>query len=127
MDGSAAVHPIGERPMRIIMYTPDGYMSAQLMPPGRRPFALGDWFYGTAEEYREEGSTSIASSRRFHVDEGKTLTHSMFVSLFPNWTGQTQPRVVGIEGDRLRLSTTAPILSAKVVMSHLQWQRAGKE
>ena len=58
VDGSAAVHPLGERPMGIIMYTPDGYMSAQLMRPGRRPFASGDWFDGTAKEYREEASTT---------------------------------------------------------------------
>jgi hypothetical protein len=99
------------------------------MRPGRRPFASGDWFDGNAEEYREEASTYIAYSRPFHVDEEKkTLTHSMFVSLFPNGTGQTQPRVVEIEEDRLRLSTESAIRSAgKVVMSYLEWQRAGKE
>jgi hypothetical protein len=42
----------------------------------------------------------IAYSGPFHTDEEKqTLTHSMFVSLFPNWLGQTQPRVVKIEND----------------------------
>jgi hypothetical protein len=33
-------------------------------------------------------------------EEKKALMHSMFVSLFPNWLGQTQPRVARIE--RLR-------------------------
>jgi hypothetical protein len=28
--------------MGIIMYTPDGYMSAQLSKPDRKPFASGD-------------------------------------------------------------------------------------
>jgi hypothetical protein len=127
--GSAPFHPLGERPKGIIMYTPDGYMSAQLMRPERRPFASGDWFDGTEEEYREEASTYIAYSGPFHVDEEKrTLTHSMLVSLFPNWTGQTQPRVVKIEGDKLFLSTESPLKSGgKIVMSYLQWQRAGKE
>jgi Lipocalin-like domain len=129
VDGSAPFHPLGERPKGIIMYTPDGYMSAQLMRPERRPFASGDWFDGTEEEYREEASTYIAYSVPFHVDEEKrTLTHSMLVSLFPNWTGQTQPRVVKIEGDKLFLSTESPLKSGgKIVMSYLQWQRAGKE
>ena len=50
----------------------------------------------------------------------------MFVSLFPNWTGQIQPRVVQIDGDTLQLSTAVPIRSGgKVVMSYLQWRRAG--
>jgi hypothetical protein len=60
VDGSAPFHRWGERPKGIIMYTPDGYMSAQLMRPERRPFASGDWFDGTDEEYREEASTYIA-------------------------------------------------------------------
>ena len=48
VDGSAPNHPMGERPMGIIMYTSDGYMSAQLMRPNRRPFASGDWFKATS-------------------------------------------------------------------------------
>jgi hypothetical protein len=49
----------------------------------------------------------------------------MFISLFPNWVGQTQPRVVKIEGDTLHLSTAEPIPSGgKVVNSYLTWERA---
>jgi hypothetical protein len=33
VDGSAPFYPMGEEPQGIIMYTPDGYMSAQLMHP----------------------------------------------------------------------------------------------
>jgi hypothetical protein len=68
----------------------------------------------------------IAYSGPFHTDEEKqTLTHSMFVSLFPNWLGQTQPRVVKIEGDMLYLSSETPIMSGgKKVNSQLVWRRA---
>ena len=75
-------------------------MSAQLSKPNRKPFASRDWFKGTDEDYKREASSYIAYTGEFHVDEqAKTLTHSMFVSLFPNWSGQTQGRVVKIEGD----------------------------
>ncbi|HJW55228.1 MAG TPA: lipocalin-like domain-containing protein [Burkholderiaceae bacterium] len=53
------------------MYTPDSYMSARLMRPGRTPFATGDWFGGTDEEGREEAQGYIAYSdlfRKRHVD-----------------------------------------------------------
>ena len=91
------------------MYTPDGYMSAQLERPGRPPFASGDWFKGTAEEIKEEAAGYIAYCGPFHTDEEKQqLTHSMFVSLFPNWIAQTQPRVVKIADDMLHLSTASP-------------------
>jgi Lipocalin-like domain len=68
-------------------------------------------------------ATDVAA---FHTDEEKqTLAHSMFVSLFPNWLGQTQPRVVKIEGDMLHLSSATPIMSGgKKVNSHLVWHRA---
>jgi hypothetical protein len=115
-----------EKPEGIMMYTPDGYMSAQLMHPGRPRFASGDWFRGSDEEIKEEALGYIAYSGPFHTDEEKqTLRHSMFVSLFPNWLGQTQPRVVKIEGDMLHLSSATPIMSGgKRTMSYLSWRRA---
>jgi len=128
VNGLGPNHPIGENPMGIIMYTPDGYMSAQLMRPNRSPFASGDWFKATPEEYGREASTYFAYSGPFHVDEEKKiLTHSVFVSLFPNWIGQTQQRVVKIEGDTLHLSTVSPIQSGgQTVNAYLQWRRASK-
>jgi hypothetical protein len=126
VDGSPSFHPMSEQPMGIIMYTPDGYMSAPLSKPDRKPFASGDWFKGTPEEYGREATTYIAYTGKFHVDEeAQKLTHSMFVSLFPNWIGQTQPRVVKIEGDYLYLHTASPIESGgKKVNSFLKWKRA---
>jgi hypothetical protein len=52
VDGSPLGHPLGEDATGLIMYTPDGYMSAQLMRAGRKPFGSGDWFNGTPEEYQ---------------------------------------------------------------------------
>ncbi len=126
VDGSTPFYPMGEKPQGLIMYTSDGYMSAQLMHPDRPPFASGDWFRGSDEEFKEEALGYIAYSGPFHTDEVKqTLTHSMFVSLFPNWLGQTQARVVKIEGDVLHLSSATPIMSGgKRTMSYLSWRRA---
>ncbi|WP_079189043.1 lipocalin-like domain-containing protein [Streptomyces kebangsaanensis] len=126
VDGSEPFEPLGHEPRGIIMYTSDWYMSAQLSGPDRPGFASGDWFDGTPEEYTAEATSYIAYSGPFHVDEEKrTLTHSMFVSLFPDWTGRTQPRVVELEGDTLRLSTASPIRSSgRTVHSALTWRRA---
>jgi hypothetical protein len=126
VNGSPQRFPLGERPEGILMYAPDGYMSAQLMRPGRGTFASGDMFKGTPEEFADEAIGYLAYSGPFHVDEvTRTLTHSMSVSLFPGWVGQTQPRVAKLEGTRLELSTALPTLSGGVeVMAHLQWERA---
>jgi hypothetical protein len=126
VDGNPDRLPMGKEPKGLILYTPDGYMSAQLMTPGRALFASGDWFEATPEEFEEEATGYVAYSGPFHVDETKrTLTHSMDVSLFPNWIGQTQPRIVSIEGDELHLSTAAPVKSGGAsVMAYLTWKRA---
>jgi hypothetical protein len=126
VDGSAPRHPFGKDARGLIMYTPDGYMSAQLCTAQRAPFSSGDWFEGTDAEYRAEGSSYVAYSGPFEIDEDQqTLRHSMFVSLFPNWTGQTQARVARLEGDLLELSTAAPIArSGKQVHARLVWKRA---
>jgi hypothetical protein len=126
VDGSAPFYPFGETPQGIIMYTPDGFMSAQLCRPDRAPFVSGDWFDGTPEEYGAQATTYIAYTGPFHVnEEDRTLSHSMFISMFPNWIGQTQPRVVRIEEGFLNLSTASPIRSGgKLVNSRLRWQRA---
>lgn len=73
-----------------------------------------------------EATSYIAYSGPLHVDEEKQApTHWTFVSLFPNWIGQTQPRTVKIEDNTPHLGTTAPIQStAKTVDSALTWRRA---
>ncbi|MEH0887393.1 lipocalin-like domain-containing protein [Enterobacter sp. UNJFSC 003] len=124
--GGNPIHRLGEKPKGLIIYTPDGYMSAQLMLPERTDFKSGDWFDATPDEYCHEATSYIAYSGKFFVNElEQTLQHSMYVSLFPNWTGQTQPRVVDIQGGVLKLSSASPIFSGGVeVMSYLEWHRA---
>ena len=87
--------PLGEKPEGIIMYTSDGYMSAQLCSPGRKNFEGGDMYRGEVQDYVAEGSSYIAYTGPFYVDEKKqALKHEMQISLFPNWTGQQQVRLV---------------------------------
>ena len=125
VDGSASEYPMTEEPMGLLLYTADGYVSAQLMRPGRKPLESDEWFRGSDEEFREEASGYVAYSGEFHVDEAtRSLTHSMFVSLFPNWLGQTQPRAVRVEGDDLYLGSVTPGLSGgRMVMAYLHWRR----
>ncbi|WP_428773319.1 lipocalin-like domain-containing protein [Vibrio sp.] len=123
LDGSEPIYPFGKSPKGIIMYTPDGYMSAQISTLNRPHFASGDWFKGSEKELANEASSYIAYTGPFDVDEEThSLTHTMFISLFPNWTGQTQPRKVKLEGKSLWLSTASPIISGgKEVHSYLHW------
>ena len=119
-------HPFGEHPLGLILYTPDGYVSAQLQRPERPPFADGDLLQATPEEYAAAGSSYIAYSGRFFIDEAKrSLSHEMAVSFFPNWLGQRQVRLVEVNGERLQLSTDGPQrFNGVLKTATLTWRRA---
>lgn len=126
VDGGEPFAPLGANPQGLIIYTPDGYMSAQLSTPNREVFSSGDWDDGTRDEYVAEASTYIAYSGPYRVDDlTGILTHTMEVSLFPNWTGHTQERTVELDGDTLTLGTAIPLRSGgRMVMARLVWRRA---
>lgn len=48
-------YPLGEKVTGMLLYTPDGYMSAQLMAANRRHFQTNNIHKGTKEEYAEAG------------------------------------------------------------------------
>lgn len=93
-------YPFGENCQGIIMYTPDGYMSAQLMQASREKYSVDNMHKGTHDEYAEAASGYHAYSGRFEFDEAKQeLRHYMDVSLFPNYVGQSQIRTARLEDD----------------------------
>lgn len=58
-DGSRA-HPLGPDAEGYILYTADGFMSADLMQRGRAPYASGDVQRGTPEEMTAAASGYVA-------------------------------------------------------------------
>lgn len=118
-------HPLGEAAEGLILYTPDGYMSAQLCTIGRPAFATGNPYFGEATEYAEAARSYLAYSGAFFVDEERgTLQHEMWVSLFPNWRGQRQSRVVTVNGESLTLATEDRAAGAPPRAAELHWRRA---
>lgn len=59
-EDSDDIFPFGSNPQGFLIYTPDGFVSAQLMKPGRPAFHSSDWHHGTPEEYQAPGSGYIA-------------------------------------------------------------------
>lgn len=98
-DGGGTRRPLGNNPLGTILYTPDGYMSAQLARPG--PYEDDD---------QEPDAYYIAYSGPYDVDEqARTVAHQVQVSVIPSWLGSTQIRQVQF-GDpgTLVLSATEP-------------------
>jgi hypothetical protein len=123
MTTNAEDRPWGEHPLGLILYTHDGYVSAQLQRPGLAPFVHDDPFGATAAEYAAAGSSCIAYSGRFFVDEAdQSVCHEMAVSFFPNWLGQRHRRKVKIAGEFLQLTVDRPNGEPKIAT--LTWRKA---
>lgn len=127
VDSTGAVdRPFGEKPVGYIMYSPEGYMAVAFMPPGRPPFGAADILGGTPDEKSAAIGTYISYCGRYEV-AGDRVRHHIELSLFPNWTGVTQERIVSLDGDTLRISTPPLLIKGKVQTAHLVWKRARKE
>ena len=90
-------YPLGKDPKGILLYTADGYMSAQIQ--------------ALESAKKDANSTQIASylayTGPFDIDETGSetvLQHHMSLSSFPSWLGDTQRRLVHLEGDHLVFS-----------------------
>jgi lipocalin-like protein len=119
-------YPMGRHPEGLILYTSDGYMSAQLSLGRRDRFKNQDPYGGSNEEYAAAGRSYIAYSGRFYFDESNgRLEHEMFVSFFPNWQGQRQVRVAAIDDGRLHLAPDRPMpFNSRLKTASLIWKRA---
>ena len=108
--GCPIVHPFGPHPEGLLIYTADGYVSAQLMSPGRPPF---------------NGNGFIGYSGTYVVDEaGAMVTHFPVVAFSPQMVGTAQKRALQITRDSLLLVASHPkVANLPQTESHLEWKR----
>lgn len=102
-DESNKKYPMGPEAKGMIMYTPDGHMSAQLLTPGQKPFSR---ISATDDDWAQVGKNYVAYTGQFYLDEhgdkqGPILMHHMRTSNLPELLGDTQRRLCKIrdEGD----------------------------
>ena len=84
-----------------IMYTPDGYMSAQMLIPGQQSFKRGE---GEEPQWAEAGKRFFAYSGPYYIsDDGpgreEVLRHTFQVCNLPGWIGDIQIRTHRFEED----------------------------
>ena len=115
-------YPLGEEATGYIMYNQDGYMFVAIMSPHRLKFAGGDLLSGTPEEEAQAEETFLSYCGRYDVGEGKVI-HHIELSLFPNWVGVDQERLMELKGNRLTLSTHPILIKGKQQTAHLIWER----
>jgi hypothetical protein len=112
-------HPLGTGAVGMLIYSPEGYMSAQLVNPHHR-----------AEHSPAAGTDPItaaghlAYSGPFTVD-GTTglIAHRLLVSSRPDWLHTNQHRTGILRQDQLTLSFTGPDQAGQDRTSVLTWKR----
>jgi hypothetical protein len=120
-----AHHPLGEDAVGSIVYTPEQRMSVNIMRRGRAVWASANPGGGTQAENADAAAGYIAYAGGFTVDEtASVVEHHVDVSLFPNWIGVTQRRLVDVAGDELVLEAPAITDAAgHSATPRLRWRR----
>jgi hypothetical protein len=122
-DGSI-VYPMGQQARGFIMYLPDGYMSANLMVPGRPAYSGGIAETATPPELAAAALGYFAYAGRYEVDEpAQAVRHHIEVALAPNLAGSTQFRHVRFEGRRLILRGDPIRLGDRMASYVINWER----
>lgn len=118
-------YPLGPDAEGLILYTPDGFMSAQIMATNRPQYASRRVHGGTPEERNAAARGYLAYSGSYRVDEMEWLVwHHVDLSLYPNWIGDTQKRYVHLEDDVLTLSSDPLVFRTTTLWPTLVWRRA---
>jgi len=122
-DGSEAL-PMGASPEGILVYAPDGTMVTAFGRADRDRFATDDLTGGSVADRSAAFSSFIAYGGRYSVD-GSTVTHSVEVSLFPNWVGTVQRRHWQLDrGGQLLTLISPPITVGGLTRTQrLTWRR----
>lgn len=114
--------PLGDHPTGFLMYTPDGYVAANMMTSDIRPkYASADLHKGTLAEMAAAAEGYVAYAGRFEIksyDETAqklVVRHHMTVSMNPTWLGEVQERYVTYDPAAQTITITAAVNDARLV------------
>jgi hypothetical protein len=115
-------YPLGEDAVGYIMYNADGYMFVAIMRRGRPMFAAADLFGSSTQEKARAADAYVSYCGRYEF-RGETVVHHVELSLFPNWVGTDQERLVEFAEDRMILSTRPTLFGGSQQTARLIWER----
>lgn len=123
-DSGKVDYPLGPEARGLIIYSADGFMSAQIMRPDRTLYRSRNVHSGEANERAEAAGGYLAYSGPYRVDQDNSAVwHEMAVSLYPNWLGENQKRNVRFDGDLLTLSSDPLVFRTTTLAPALVWRR----
>ncbi|ARF53601.1 lipocalin-like domain-containing protein [Streptomyces gilvosporeus] len=110
--------PLGDRPGGMLLYTPDGWMSALLTTDP----AIADAAMARRETATEAGASggTVAYAGRWERTPDGSVRHHVAASHYGPWVGVTLERAVHSEPDELLLTATTD----EGTRQYLRWRRA---
>jgi hypothetical protein len=110
------VTPLGDHPDGLLIYGPDGAMTA-VVSAADRPLLDLDLLTGERGATEAERAAAFDSASAFAghyiVVGGTEIHHHIAVSTVPNWVGTVQVRPFELDGDRLVLRPPGMKLTAR--------------
>jgi hypothetical protein len=125
-DGAGVLvgHPLGDDAVGYLVYTVDGFMSVQLMRPGRTRYQAGGLGDGTDAESAEAARGYVAYAGPYHVEGDSIVVHEPEVSLFPNWLHAPAAREVALAEPYLELTNPETLpYGGRELTAVLRWER----
>lgn len=116
--------PFGAGASGLLLYTADGYMSANIMAADRESFAKLNPREATLRERALAFDGYFSYAGRWRLVRG-TIVHEVTVALNPSLVGSTQWRTPILRGRRLILAADEPT-SRGARRHELEWRRAKK-
>lgn len=117
------VSPFGGDVDGLLTYTADGWMWAALQRRGRALLDTGTLAAATGRQRAAAAAGYVSYAGRWTLD-GDRVVHDVHLSLFPDWVGDHQIRMVTWEDADLVLSTPPERTAAgRVVVNRLRWRR----
>lgn len=108
------IYPFTKNAKGIIMYTPDGYMSAQLGTMDVLKFPCYNLLEGKDDELISGLRNYLAYSGFYKIEQDGdhfNLRHQMDVANYLNWLGDEQKRLFKLTDNNLTLSTETQLCS----------------
>ena len=118
-------NPFGLQTTGMLLYTPDGHMSAGIARHGRARFDSPSARHATADQKCAAFDSYFHYQGRYRVEDDQVI-HEVHQSLNPNFPGTLQIRRATLSPDRLELSADDLLPGTSVSRTHrLLWQRPG--
>ena len=126
ISGSDSTFPLGKSPKGFLLFTPDGYMSVQIMQTHTKKENNVPVNF---ENINNDNHKYIAFAGQYTVDNDMAnVVYHIETSLNPKWIGKKQARKLDFEGNILYQKSVEPILSnGEMVHAYLTWKRVTKE